>query len=118
LVKQAQGTPLNVPRSLSSLRSHIGMNWNVTEPVVTAKGIADSVNLTQLDANPGPEVPVVNEFSDVLHDEFPVMPPDRDIKFVIELVFGTAPMYKRPYRIAAKQLAKLKDQIEELPEKG
>jgi hypothetical protein len=27
-------------------------------------------------------------------------------------------MYKRPYRMAAKQLAKLKDQIKELIEKG
>jgi hypothetical protein len=35
------------------------------------------------------------------------MPPDHDIKFVIELVFGTASMYKTPYRIATKQLAEL-----------
>jgi hypothetical protein len=33
-------------------------------------------------------------------------------------VLGTAPMYKRPYRMAAKQLAELKDQIKELIEKG
>jgi hypothetical protein len=33
-------------------------------------------------------------------------------------VLGTAPIYKRPYRMAAKQLAKLKDQIKELLEKG
>jgi hypothetical protein len=37
---------------------------------------------------------------------------------VIELVSDTAPMYKRPYRIATKQLAELKDQITELLEKG
>jgi hypothetical protein len=37
---------------------------------------------------------------------------------VIELVSGTASMYKRPYRMATKQLVELKDQIEELLEKG
>jgi hypothetical protein len=37
------------------------------------------------------------------------MPPNHDIEFVIELVSGTAPMYTRPYRMAAKQLHKLKD---------
>jgi hypothetical protein len=55
-------------------------------------------------------VPVVNEFSDVFFKELSVMPPDRDIKSVIELVSDTASMYKRPYRMAAKQLAVLKDQ--------
>jgi hypothetical protein len=62
-------------------------------------------------------VPVVNEFSDVFLEEFSVVPPDRDIKFVIELVSGTAPIYKRPYRMAAKQLAELNDQIKKLLEK-
>ena len=33
------------------------------------------------------------------------MPPDREIEFVIELVPGTAPIYKRPYRMDANQLA-------------
>jgi hypothetical protein len=33
-------------------------------------------------------------------------------------VLGTAPMYKRPYGMAAKQLAELKDQVKELLEKG
>jgi hypothetical protein len=39
-------------------------------------------------------VPVVNEFFDVFLEEFSVVPPDRDIKFVIELVSGTAPIYE------------------------
>jgi hypothetical protein len=45
-------------------------------------------------------VPVVNEFSDVFPEQLPSMPPDRDIEFVIDLVPGTAPIYKRPYRMA------------------
>jgi hypothetical protein len=37
-----------------------------------------------MDANQGPEVPVGNDFSDVLPMELSIMPPDRDIEFVIE----------------------------------
>jgi hypothetical protein len=46
---------------------------------------------------------VVHEFPDVFPEEFPGMPPDRDIKFVIDLVPGTSPIYKRPYRMATQQ---------------
>jgi hypothetical protein len=61
---------------------------------------------------------VVNEFPDVFPEEFPGMPPDRDIEFVIELKSGTAPIYKTPYRMATPKLVKLKEHIKELLEKG
>ena len=50
------------------------------------------------------EVPVVNEYPDVFPEELPGMPPDRDVEFVIDLVPGTAPIAKRPYRMAASEL--------------
>jgi hypothetical protein len=37
---------------------------------------------------------------------------------VIDLVPGTAPIYRRPYRMATQQLAKLKEHIKELLGKG
>ena len=46
------------------------------------------------------------------------MPPDRDIEFVIDLVPGTVPIAKRPYRMLANDLAELKKQIQELLQKG
>ena len=60
------------------------------------------------------EVPVVNEYLDVFPEELSGMPPDRDIEFVIDLVPGTAPIAKRPYRMATSELAELKKQLEEL----
>jgi hypothetical protein len=45
------------------------------------------------------------------------MPPDRDIKFVIELKPGTTPIYKTRYRMATPELAELKGHIKELLEK-
>jgi hypothetical protein len=48
----------------------------VTEPVVTAKGVANHVKVNQLDASQGSEVPVVNEFPGVFPEKLPGMPPD------------------------------------------
>ena len=45
------------------------------------------------------------------------MPHDRSVEFVIELVPGTAPISKRPYRRPAEELTELKKQIDELMEK-
>jgi hypothetical protein len=90
----------------------------VVESVVTVKGVANHTKVNQLDASQGSEVPVVNEFPHVFPEELPGMPPDREIKFVIELNPGTKPIYKTPYRMATPELAKLKEHIKELSEKG
>jgi hypothetical protein len=90
----------------------------VAEPVVTTKGVANHVKVNKLDASQGPEVPVVSGFPVVFPEELPGMPPDRDIEFVIELMPGTAPIHKSPYRMATPELAKLKEHIKELLEKG
>jgi hypothetical protein len=90
----------------------------IAEPVVTAKGVANCVKVNQLDASQGSEVPVAIEFLDVFPEELLSMPPDRDIKFVIELKPGIAPIYKIPYRMATPELAELKEHVKELLEKG
>jgi hypothetical protein len=63
-------------------------------------------------------IPVVCEYPDVFPDDLPGMPPDRDIEFVIELQPGTTPISKRPYRMPPKELAELKNQLQELLDKG
>jgi hypothetical protein len=90
----------------------------VIDPVVTAKGVANCVNVNQLDASQGSEVSVVKELLDVFPKKLPGMPPDRDIEFVIELKLGTAPIYKTPFRMTIPELAKLKEHIKEFLEKG
>jgi hypothetical protein len=74
--------------------------------------------VNQLDASQGSEVPVVDEFPDVLPEELPGMPPDRDIEFVIELKPGTAPIYNTPFRMTTPEFGELKEHIKELLEKG
>jgi hypothetical protein len=50
--------------------------------------------------------------------ELPGMPPDRDIKFPIELQPETTHISKRPYRMPPAELAELKKQLQELLDKG
>jgi hypothetical protein len=64
------------------------------------------------------EILVVCEYPDVFPDELPGMPPDRDVEFVIELNPGTTLISKRPYHMPPKELAELKNQLQELLDKG
>jgi hypothetical protein len=60
------------------------------------------------------DIPVVCGFLDVFPDELPGLPPDRDVEFKIELVPGTAPVFRRLYRMSPNELAELKVQLQEL----
>ncbi|WVZ89822.1 hypothetical protein U9M48_036180 [Paspalum notatum var. saurae] len=64
------------------------------------------------------KIPVVSDFPDVFPEELPGLPPDRDVEFAIELVPGTAPVSKRPYRMAPDELKELKTQLQEQLDKG
>jgi hypothetical protein len=57
-------------------------------------------------------------FLDVFPDELPGLPLDTDVEFEIELILGTAPISRRPYRMPPDELAELKKQLEELLNKG
>jgi hypothetical protein len=61
---------------------------------------------------------VVRDYLDVFPEELPGMPPDRDVEFIIDLLPGTRPIAKRPYRMLVDELAELKKQLDELISKG
>jgi hypothetical protein len=90
----------------------------VAENLVTDKAVSNRIVLNHLDVASTLDIRIVSEFPDVFPEELPGMPTDREIEFVIELVPGTAPILKRPYRMAANQLAELKEQLQELLDKG
>jgi hypothetical protein len=60
----------------------------------------------------------VSEFLDVFPDDLPGMPPDHDIEFSIDLLPGTAPIAKRPYRMAPVEHEEVKKTVDELLAKG
>jgi hypothetical protein len=66
----------------------------------------------------GRNIRVVRDIPDVFPEELPGMPPDREVKFVIDLLPGTAPISKRSYRMSVEELKELKKQLTELQEAG
>jgi len=64
------------------------------------------------------DIPMVCEFLDVFPDDLPGLPPDQDVEFKIELLLGTAPISRRPYKMPPIELAELKTQLNELLKKG
>jgi hypothetical protein len=90
----------------------------VTENLITDKAASNRIVLNHLDAASTLDIRTVSEFPDVFSEELPGMSPDREIEFVIELVPGTAPIFKRPYRMTANQLVEIKEQLQELLDKG
>ncbi|WRX25513.1 Reverse transcriptase domain - like 10 [Theobroma cacao] len=64
------------------------------------------------------QVSVVNEFMDVFLEELPSLPHKRKIEFCIDLIPETRPISIPSYRLALAELKELKDQLEDLLDKG
>ncbi|XP_074363739.1 uncharacterized protein LOC141704392 [Apium graveolens] len=64
------------------------------------------------------DYPAVREYEDVFPDELPGLPPHREVEFTIELVPGAEPISKAPYRMAPLELQELKEQLQELLDRG
>jgi hypothetical protein len=82
------------------------------------KGSCHQINAHIEEIEPTEAIKVVSEFSDVFPEDLPGMPPEIKVEFAIELILGTAPIYKRAYRVSGPELVELKKQIDELLEKG
>ena len=64
------------------------------------------------------DIPIVREFSNGFPNDLPGLPLDREIEFSIDLLLGTTPISKAPYRMAPTELKELKEQLVELLDKG
>ena len=78
-----------------------------------ASVVDTSVSVTTLES-----VPIVRDFSDVFPDELPGLPQVREMDFQIEVLPGTAPLSKAPYRMAPAELSELKSQLQGLLDLG
>ncbi|XP_073017858.1 uncharacterized protein [Primulina eburnea] len=56
------------------------------------------------------EIEVVWDFPDVFADDVPGLPPYREVEFLIDVVPGTSPISKAPYRMAPTEMKELKNQ--------
>ena len=63
-------------------------------------------------------IPVVREFPYVFSEELSGIPLEMEVYLSIEIVLGTTPMSRAPYRMALIELKELKSQLQELLDKG
>jgi hypothetical protein len=56
--------------------------------------VLNQVKGTSLD-----EIRIIQNYPDIFPEDLLGMPPNRDIEFIIELLPGTLPISKRPYRM-------------------
>ena len=63
-------------------------------------------------------VPVVWVFAEVFSKDLLGLPPEREVEFGIDVILGTSPILKDPYKMASVELQELSIQVEELLKKG
>jgi hypothetical protein len=90
----------------------------ITIEFVAATQSNETSMLNRTKATALEEIRVVQEYPNVFPEDLLGMPPDRDIEFLIELLPGTPPISKRPYRMPINELFELKKQIAKLQAKG
>jgi hypothetical protein len=64
------------------------------------------------------DILVVCEYPNVFSTDYSRLPPQREVEFGIEFVPSTNPISKAPYRMASSKLKELKEQLQELLDKG
>ncbi|GKC49054.1 hypothetical protein Tco_1071799, partial [Tanacetum coccineum] len=80
---------------------------------VTTKETEDKSKKKRLE-----DVPIVQDFPEVFPEDFPGLPPTRQVEFQIDLIPGAAPVARVPYRLAPSEMKELSDQLKELSDKG
>ncbi|GJS74336.1 putative reverse transcriptase domain-containing protein [Tanacetum coccineum] len=131
------GHPFNIdlmPVELGSFDVIIGMDWlaNHHAVIVCDEKImripyGDEVLIIQVtkketednsDEKRLEDVLTVRDFPEVFPEDFPGLPPTRQVEFQINLVPGAAPVAHAPYRLAPSELQEFSTQLQELSDKG
>ncbi|WVZ80938.1 hypothetical protein U9M48_028371 [Paspalum notatum var. saurae] len=119
-LRQAEFTSSTWTRSQPESRE-VQLKFKVTGKILKVhipeqKHLEATVNTSELQEIK--KIPVVCDFLNVFPEELPGLPPDRDVEFKIDLIPGTAPVSRRPYRMAPDELKELKTQLQEQLDKG
>ncbi|GJX35662.1 putative nucleotidyltransferase, ribonuclease H [Tanacetum coccineum] len=64
------------------------------------------------------DISVVRDFIEVFSEYLSGLPPQRQVKFHIDLVLGATPVTKSPYHLAPSEMQELFAQLQELQDKG
>nr|GEU50731.1 reverse transcriptase domain-containing protein [Tanacetum cinerariifolium] len=64
------------------------------------------------------DIPVVKEFPNIFPEDLLGLPPIRQVKFQINLIPGTTPVARTPYRLAPLEMHALSNELQELIDRG
>ena len=64
------------------------------------------------------DIPIVNEFPEVFHDELPGVPPGREVEFTMDLDPGATPISKALYGMDPARMKELKEKLKDLFNQG
>ncbi|GJT02538.1 putative transcription factor interactor and regulator CCHC(Zn) family protein [Tanacetum coccineum] len=64
------------------------------------------------------DIPIVRDYPKVFPEDFPRLPPPRQVEFQIDLIPGAAPIAKAPYHLASLKMQEFSRQLQELLSKG
>ncbi|GJU43100.1 putative reverse transcriptase domain-containing protein [Tanacetum coccineum] len=81
-------------------------------------GVAKALMNAKVDEPRISDIPVVQDYTDVFPEDLLGLPPQRQVKFRIDLVPGATPVAKSPYRLAPSEMQELFVQLQELQDKG
>ncbi|GJT84076.1 putative reverse transcriptase domain-containing protein [Tanacetum coccineum] len=109
---QGNGTRLNII-SCTKTHKYFLKGHHVFLAHVTTKEIEDKSREKLLE-----DVPIVRDFPEVFPEDFPCLPPTRQVEFQIDLIPGAAPVVRAPYRLAPSEMKELSEQLQELSDKG
>ncbi|GJR86668.1 reverse transcriptase domain-containing protein [Tanacetum coccineum] len=119
-----------MPIKLGSFNVVIGMDWlskyhakilydeKVVHIPINGETLIIRVMEKKLDEKRLEDILVVKEFLDVFPEDLPGLPPVRQVGFQIDLIPGTAPVARTPYRLAPSEIQELSNQLQELADRG
>ncbi|CAN6472335.1 unnamed protein product [Victoria cruziana] len=120
IINQGNGQPIIFKAQEREAETSISINnlrgidqVKQTDPIFVIWWSTEDVPKLSID-----QIPVVCEYPDVFPDELPGLPPARELEFTIELIPGTHPISKAPYRMAPAELAELKRMLNQVTVKN
>ncbi|GJX25713.1 putative reverse transcriptase domain-containing protein [Tanacetum coccineum] len=119
-----------MPIKLGSFDVVIGMDWlskyhariicdeKVVHIPINGETLIIRVMEKKSDEKRLEDIPVVREFPEVFPEDLPGLPPVRQVEFQIDLIPGTTPVARAPYRLAPSEMQELSNQLQELSDRG
>ncbi|GJU73665.1 hypothetical protein Tco_1265070, partial [Tanacetum coccineum] len=106
------GSRLNII-SYTKTQRYLLKGYHVFLAHITIKEAEDNSKEKRLE-----DVPIVQDFLEVIPEDLPGIPPARQVKFRIDLIPGAAPIARTPYQLAPSEMKELSNRLKEISDKG